>query len=58
MGIFLNIKKKCRRESGQTDDKRRCPANEGHYNSTQLWRPITEDEGVESVDAHRNDEEE
>ena len=58
MGVFFKLETKCQRESGQTDEECRCPANEGHDNSKPLWWPITEDERVEGVNAHRDDEEE
>jgi hypothetical protein len=46
------------RGRGRTDHKRRCPAGGGYDNSKPIGRPIAEDERVESVDAHRDDEEE
>jgi hypothetical protein len=48
---------KDRRGNGLTHDKRGCPADEGYDNTKPLGRPIAENERVESVDAHRDDEE-
>lgn len=40
-----------------THYKRRCPADEGHDNPKPLGGAIAENERVESMDAHRDDEE-
>lgn len=45
------------RGGGHTHDKRRCPADEGHDNPKPLRGAVAENERVEGVDAHRDDEE-